>query len=92
MLNAALSFVRTVVPVILVIAGVLVVVIGKVSEHSLEVGIPVLSAGLSIWFVNFLWRVGVSGDRDRDVETDARAYFAEHGHWPDERRDQGEQR
>jgi hypothetical protein len=30
------------------------------------------------------YRVGVHGDRERDEEDQARAYLAEHGHWPDE--------
>jgi hypothetical protein len=28
--------------------------------------------------------MGVSGDRSRAQEDEARAYFAEHGHWPGE--------
>ncbi len=85
MLNGLARFVRVILPGVLMIAGILVVLVGMASEHSLEVGIPLFSAGASIWFVNFLWRVGVSGDKDRDVEDDARAYFAEHGHWPEDR-------
>lgn len=85
MLNGLARLVRVYLPGALMIAGLVVIAVGTASEHSLEVGIPLFSAGASIWFVNFLWRVGVSGDRDRDVEHDARSYFAEHGHWPDER-------
>lgn len=84
MLNGLARFVRVILPGALMIAGIAVILIGMASEHSLEVGIPLFSAGASIWFVNFLWRVGVSGDRDRDEEDVARAYFAEHGRWPDE--------
>ncbi len=81
-----LRFVRVYLPGVLMIVGIAVIVIGMASEHALEIGIPVFSAGASIWFVNFLWRIGVSGDQDRDVEDDAREYFAEHGRWPDEPR------
>lgn len=87
-----LKFVRVVLPVALMVAGIIVIGVGTFSEHSLEIGIPLFSAGASIWFVNFLWRVGVSGDRDRDDEGDAREYFAEHGHWPDDTTGQGAQR
>lgn len=79
-----LTLIRFWVPVVLCTAGVLVIVIGGFSEHSLEVGIPVFSAGASIWLLNFLYRVGISGDKERDSESEARAYFAEHGHWPGE--------
>ena len=38
----------------------------------------------SILLLNVLYRIGVSGDRERDDEEAARAYFDEHGRWPDE--------
>ena len=68
----------------LCIAGIAIVVIGGFDEPSLQVGIPVFSSGASIWLLNVLYRVGVTGDVERDAEEDARAYFAKHGHWPGE--------
>jgi hypothetical protein len=43
-----------------------------------------VGAGLSIAFMNLLFRVGAKGDRERDDEEAARRYLAEHGHWPDD--------
>jgi hypothetical protein len=43
-----------------------------------------VGAGSSIWLINFLWRLGVSGDDERDIEARDRVYLREHGHWPDE--------
>src|ERR1700737_1030311 len=40
--------------------------------------------GFSVLMINFLFRLGVSGDREREREEWARAYFDEHGVWPDE--------
>lgn len=80
------KFVRFWVPSILCATGILYVVAHGFSESSLNVGIPVFSAGASIWLLNFLYRLGISGDRDRDTETTAREYFNEHGHWPDQAR------
>jgi hypothetical protein len=34
--------------------------------------------------LTLVFRVGVAGDRDRDEEHAARAYFDEHDRWPDE--------
>lgn len=82
-----LSFVRVWMPVALMVAGIAWIAVGGASVEALEIGIPVFSAGASIWFVNFLWRIGVSGDKDRDVEDEARQYYARHGRWPDERGD-----
>jgi hypothetical protein len=43
-----------------------------------------VGAGLSIALMNLLFRFGAKGDRERDDEEAARAYLAEHGHWPDD--------
>jgi hypothetical protein len=34
--------------------------------------------------LNWFYRVSVKGERDRDTEDEARTFFAQHGHWPDE--------
>jgi hypothetical protein len=41
-------------------------------------------AGLSVLMLNWMFRLGVTGDRERDREEAARRYLEEHGHWPDE--------
>jgi hypothetical protein len=41
-------------------------------------------AGLAILLVGLLVQIGTAGDRERDREEAARAYFEEHGRWPDE--------
>ena len=46
-----------------------------------------VGGGLSLIMLNFLYRLGVSGDRERDHEEDARAYLERHGYWPDEAED-----
>jgi hypothetical protein len=72
--------IRYVVPVVVVIAGVVVMAFG--SENDLEGGAGFISAGLAIYFLNWLFRIGASGDRERDTEQAARDYFNEHGRWP----------
>jgi hypothetical protein len=72
--------VRYVVPVVVVIAGVVIMAFG--SESDLEGGAGFVSAGLAIYFVNWLFRIGADGDRERDVEQAARDYFNRHGRWP----------
>jgi hypothetical protein len=42
-------------------------------------------AGMAILLLGALVRIGNEGDRERDREDAARAYFTEHGRWPDER-------
>jgi hypothetical protein len=78
------KLVRTWLPVTIIVAGLIVAIATGFSETGLEGGALLVSAGLSVWLINLLYRIGVRGDRERDVEDRARAYFAEHGHWPDE--------
>jgi len=40
--------------------------------------------GLAVLLLNFLYRMGVSGERDREQEDRARRYFDEHGEWPED--------
>jgi len=72
--------VRYVLPVAVVIAGIVVMAFG--SESDLEGGAGLVSAGLAIYFLNWLFRIGADGDRERDTEQAARDYFNRHGRWP----------
>ena len=39
-------------------------------------------AGSSTWLINWLWRLGVSGDDERDREGQERVFLAAHARWP----------
>jgi hypothetical protein len=75
-----LTGLRYVLPSVVVIAGAVVMALG--SENDLEGGAGIISAGLAIYFLNWLYRIGVTGDRERDAEEAAREYFSIHGRWP----------
>ena len=74
-------FVRWLLPALICVAGVVMMV---VAPDESEAGAMVIGAGLSVWLLNLLYRMGVTGDRDRASEDAARDYFDRHGHWPDE--------
>ena len=77
------KFVRYWLPAIVIVGGVVsLIVIG--TDWALEGAAGVVGAGLAIYLVNILFRIGVSGDRERDQEEAARRYFDEHGRWPDD--------
>ncbi len=67
----------------MVLAGIVLLVTNSggfgVDGFALCVG-----AGLSLIMLNFLYRLGVSGDHEREQEEDARTYLERHGYWPDE--------
>jgi hypothetical protein len=78
---AVLVIVRYVLPGVVVLAGLVVMALG--SETDLEGGAGIVSAGLAIFFLNWLFRMGASGELQRDREDAAREYFDQHGRWPD---------
>lgn len=78
-----ISFVRTWLPAIVVLGGILLILIER-TEVALEGGAGIIGAGLSIWLFNVLLRVGNAGEKDRREEEDAREHFDRTGHWPGE--------
>ncbi|MDA0170048.1 hypothetical protein OJ998_13200 [Solirubrobacter taibaiensis] len=78
-----LTFVRYILPALLVLAGfvVLFVVDGDLRWDGWAM---LVGSGLALFLLNVLFRYGAKGDHDRDAEESAREYFAEHGRWPDE--------
>jgi hypothetical protein len=74
-------FVRWILPALICLAGLIAII---VAPGEAEAGAMIIGAGLAVWLLNFLYRVGVSGDRERESEDRAREYYDRHGHWPDE--------
>jgi uncharacterized membrane protein YoaK (UPF0700 family) len=71
--------VRYGIPLALFVAGVVVgAVAGSIAAAALFI-----SAASAVLLLNVLYRIGVQGDRERDREEEARAYFDKHGRWPD---------
>jgi hypothetical protein len=81
-----LRLVRWWLPLGLIAIGVVMLLIGAMASDDItaEGGALIVSAGLAVWLLNALYRVGVRGDRERDREQEARAYFDRHGRWPDD--------
>ena len=74
-------FVRWILPALIVVGGLIAII---AAPDEAEAGAMIVGAGLSVWLLNLLYRVGVSGERDRHREDEARDYYDRHGHWPDE--------
>jgi hypothetical protein len=75
--------VRYVLPAAIALGGVLVLIFSD-TINGLEGFAMGIGVAGSILLLNVLYRVGVSGDRERDEEEAARLHFDEHGRWPDE--------
>lgn len=79
-----LRFVRYGLPAGLVLAGF--VLLFAAPENTRYEGFSMcVGAGLALFLLNWLFRLGASGDREREDEDAAREYLAKHGHWPDEK-------
>ena len=78
-----LVFVRYVLPALIVVGGLVPMLVSD-SSTALHGGMGVIGAGIAVWLLSFFYRVGASGDRERDAEEEARLYFDRHGRWPDE--------
>jgi hypothetical protein len=79
-----LQFVRYGLPALLIVAGF--VLLFAAPDSSRYEGFSMcVGAGLALLLLNVLFRIGATGDREREREDAAREYLAEHGHWPDER-------
>jgi hypothetical protein len=72
------------IPATVCLIGVVIVVAEGFTSTGVDAFFAFVGAGASIWLINFLWRLGISGDAERDSEEAARVYLAQHGHWPDE--------
>ena len=86
------GFTRIWLPVLIAACGVALIVAGHGSysnlatTHSLEsaLGVSLIIVAIIVWMINWLYRLGVSSNRDRDEEERAREYFDRTGRWPED--------
>jgi ABC-type transport system involved in cytochrome bd biosynthesis fused ATPase/permease subunit len=79
-----LNFTRVWLPLAIAVAGIVAIVIGHGSTGTAAAGVGLLIVAIIVWMVNWMYRMSVESNRERDREEEARDYFARHGRWPDE--------
>ncbi|HEY2318956.1 MAG TPA: hypothetical protein VGH67_11710 [Solirubrobacteraceae bacterium] len=87
-----LSVTRLWLPAAIALAGIVLLVIGHGSysnlagTRSLEsaAGVSLLLVALIVWMLNWMYRLSVRSNEDREREERAREYFDRTGRWPDE--------
>lgn len=72
------------IPAIVCLIGFGILVADDFNSTGVDAFAAFFGAGSSIWLINFLWRLGISGDDEREAEAQDRVYLAQHGHWPDQ--------
>jgi len=76
----ALAMTRIGLPVLIVLAGLLVVVVGD-GETAAGVGMALIAVAGVVVVANAFMRLGLSSERDRDAEQQARRRFDRTGRW-----------
>lgn len=79
-------------PLSIAAAGVVLIVLGHASvsdqstSRSLEAGagVALLIVAIIVWMLNWMYRMSVASNREREGEERAREFYDRHGHWPDE--------
>jgi len=87
-----LSATRIWLPLVIAVAGAVLIVLGhgslsnQAGGRALEAasGVALLIVAIIVWMVNWMFRMSVQSNRDREVEEEAREYFDRHGYWPGE--------
>ena len=68
---------------VMVLGGIVILILSPaglgVDGFAMAVG-----GGLSVLLLNFMYRLSVSSELDREREEQARVYFDEHGEWPED--------
>ncbi len=75
-------------------AGVVLIVVGhgrsrgsgatSLGNSAAAAGVALLIAAVIVWMLNWMYRMSVQSNRERDQEEAARDYYELHGRWPDE--------
>jgi hypothetical protein len=77
----SLRFVRVWFPALVVAAGIVLLVVGM-SSTAIGAGIVLVGAGLLIALFNFVFRMGLESNLDREREESARRFLDRTGRWP----------
>jgi hypothetical protein len=88
----ALTATRIWLPIAIALAGVVLIILGHASvsaqttSHSLEAGagVALVIVAIIVWMLNWMFRMSVESNREREDEEHAREFFDVHGYWPDE--------
>src|ERR1017187_3947510 len=79
-----LSVTRLWLPLVIAVAGAVGIVLGHGRTSLAGAGVGLLVIAVIVWMINWMIRLSVESNDDRDREEAAREYFDRHGHWPDE--------
>jgi hypothetical protein len=71
-------------PAGIALVGLVLTVAGHGKTDLAATGVCLILVALTVWLINWLFRMSVESNRDRDEEEEARRVFDRTGHWPDD--------
>ena len=83
---------RALLPLAFVVVGAVLMAFGDAASYrdvTFAVGLVLAGIGVMVWMLNWMFRMSVDSNLDREREEMAREYFDQHGRWPDEARAAG---
>jgi hypothetical protein len=83
--SRGLHFVRYGIPFLIFLVGCVLPIVDSDKQRGIAIGSMFVGAAFAVILLNFFFRIGVEGDKDRDREEAARRFYDEHGQWPYER-------
>jgi prepilin signal peptidase PulO-like enzyme (type II secretory pathway) len=79
-----LTLTRVWLPLVIALVGAVAIVLGHARTPLAGAGMGLLVIALIVWMLNWMFRMSVQSNRDRENEERAREYFDDHGYWPGE--------
>ena len=79
-----LTLTRVVLPSVIAVVGVAAIVLGHARTPMAGAGVVLLGVAVVVLMLNWMFRMSVESNHDREAEERAREYFDEHGRWPNE--------
>jgi len=71
-------------PALIAAAGVVAIVLGHARTALAGAGVGLVIVGIIVWMVNWMFRMSIESNREREQEERNREYYDAHGRWPDE--------
>jgi lysylphosphatidylglycerol synthetase-like protein (DUF2156 family) len=84
LVSVLLTATRLWLPIVLALVGLAFTVIGHGRSNLAAVGVCLLLIALTVWLINWLFRMSLESNREREDEEEARRFFDRTGQWPDE--------
>lgn len=84
--RALLFATRWLLPLLIAVVGGVMVAAGhgQANSPAAAAGVGLIIVAVIVWMLNWMFRMSVRSNQERETEEQARRYFDEHGRWPDE--------